>query len=67
MKTKYDWSKVNININWIAKDCDSAIYGFQYKPYMNAFGFGIYQGFAKRLYWLEYDDNWQDSLEERPK
>lgn len=66
MKTKYDWSGVESRIKFIAMDCDGQIYGFTHKPYYNPFGFGMTDGFSKRLYVKNSVLSWQDSLEERP-
>ncbi|WP_288401707.1 hypothetical protein [uncultured Acinetobacter sp.] len=63
---KYDWSNVDSRINWIAKDCDSRIYRYAHKPSKNPWGFGLTNGFAKRLY-LTSDVEWSQSLEHRPE
>ena len=66
-KNKYDWATVERRIKWIAKDCDGLIYGFTHEPTMNPYGFGLNEGFAKRLNWLSTEIKWQQSLEKRPE
>ena len=65
--SKYDWSKVENRINWIAKDCDGRIYGYTHKPGKNPWGFGLTEGFSKHLFFLSCDAEWQQSLEPRPE
>ncbi|WP_245146060.1 hypothetical protein [Acinetobacter pittii] len=65
--SKYDWKNIPASIQWIAKDCDGRFYGFNHEPFRNPWGFGINEGFAKRLYISDVQVAWQDSLEQRPK
>ena len=71
--SKYDWSNVPKEVNWIATDSDGVVNGFKIKPTIN----------EKHRMWFECEDltgyffqiknelrknsNWRDSLEERPK
>lgn len=76
MKTKYDWSNVLKEVQWIATDADGVVCGYSKEPYFPKNG----------TIWLcnkEDEDswicniqpyvvdggcaNWQNSLEERPK
>lgn len=77
MKTKYDWSNVPKEVNWIATDSDGVAHGFKAKPKIKE-GL-VYDMWACNDNFVEYIEladnqhrrfgksNWQDSLEERPK
>ena len=66
--TKYDWSNVPKNVNWIATDADGVANGFQTKPHKN----------PHLMWWSKdeilqqigrkqgYQGDWRESLEERP-
>jgi hypothetical protein len=64
--SRYEWLNIDSRLNWIAKDCDGRIYGYSHKPHINPWGYGLTEGFAKHLFFLTNEDEWQDSLEERP-
>ncbi|UQS93196.1 hypothetical protein Brutus_00053 [Acinetobacter phage Brutus] len=71
--SKYDWSKVPDEVNWIATDGDGVVNGFKIKPIIN----------EKCRMWFESEDctgyyfqieiklmknsDWKNSLEERLK
>ncbi len=63
MGTKYDWSDVPAEVNWIAQDQDGYVYGYSIKPYV-----GAKQWYALKPTLIEqkYDGYWDDSLEQRP-
>ena len=62
--SKYDWSNVPKEVNWIATDSDGYAYGYIDKPYNG----GQYWYALKPIYIKQKcEGNWQDSLEERPK
>lgn len=66
--SKYDWSKVHPNVNWIATDLlTNTAQGYVEKPIPQ---FDIW--FSNSIkYWLHLpgwvDGYWLDSLEQRPK
>ena len=71
MKTKYDWSKVPKDINWIARDKDNTLNGFYKKPVAVLswdmwFEGGDGSGDWFQLCYFESETDWKDSLEERP-
>lgn len=61
--SKYDWSNVPKEINWIATDSDGYAFGYEEKPYNG--GYYWYALNPKHIK-QQYHGNWQDSLEERP-
>ncbi|WP_343514338.1 hypothetical protein [Acinetobacter baumannii] len=66
MGTKYDWSNVPADVNWVAKDHDGRFYGFDHQPKPWALGFLRQDGFKRSLYFPTVNISWQDSLEQRP-
>lgn len=68
MKTKYDWSEVPKQVNWIARDDDGWVCYFSKKPRLIR---GQWLDNTEQGYLNTYSTNnfkgWQDSLEERPK
>lgn len=68
MNTKYDWSNVPKEVNWIAMDCDEWVYGYGKKPECGNDGFfGLsYTGFLLPPCEHKFLGNWRESLEERP-
>lgn len=67
MKTKYDWSKIELRVNFVARDANKQYFGYTHIPKINPWGFAMTEGFAARLYGINDDIDWKDSLEERPK
>lgn len=77
MKTKYDWSNVPKEVNWIATDADSIANGFveEPKPVIgNMFDMWISNNDSESYVSISLLNsykfgvmNWQESLEERPK
>ena len=66
--SKYDWSNVPKEVQWIAMDGDTETWGYLSEPekgffshyvnnevYMHFIGYEVFKG------------DWRDSLEERPK
>lgn len=61
MKTKYDWSNVPDEINWIATDSDGHAFGYAEKPYN---GGSYWYALNPKHIKQSFNGNWQDSLEE---
>lgn len=67
MKTKYDWSGVPFEVNFIAMDSDGETWGYSEEPRK-----GVFSHYLKEdtfMYFIGnrlHKGNWQDSLEERP-
>lgn len=71
--SKYDWSNVPKEINWIATDGNGRKYGYiDYEPFLNGW-IPCWESFNESIplgYMgcdLEGCKGWSDSLEERPK
>lgn len=73
METKYDWSGVPSEVKWIATDEDGVKNGFMKKPIIcnNHKMWFENKDWTGDYVQLDFrpicDDNWQDSLEERPQ
>ena len=67
MKTKYDWSVVPKEVNWIATDEDGGVFGYTYKKTPINDGFMWYGRVPIKLDLNPYQGNWQDSLRKRPQ
>ena len=66
MITKYDWSNVPSEVNWIATSSMGFSSGFTDKPNrFDEYGFWDNGEPEVRLGYLHYFENWKDSLEER--
>ena len=69
MKTKYDWSNVPKNVNWIATDSTGYKSHHEEKPkpisgdWFDCSARGCFDYFDSS----EFKGYWKDSLEERPK
>lgn len=73
MKTKYDWSGVELRVKWIATDADGNMWKYEEKhgkpfPYdgdkvWTCGGNYLIHQFVGVS---NFEGNWQDSLEERP-
>lgn len=71
-KTKYDWSKIPDDVNWVAKNENGFVWGYEGKPLSGWLHSGFwYCGGNKRLIYWSYENpykgEWQDSLEKRPE
>ena len=70
--SKYDWSNVPTEVNWIATDANGRKYGYIDDPEIMEFA-NCWHSFETSfpLGYMGFDTNgcavWQDSLEERPK
>ena len=68
MKTKYDWSNVPKNTNYIFTDQDGDVFESDFEPVNVDSG---WRGTGFCQWWFSscdaYVGHWQDSLEERPK
>lgn len=61
---KYDWSNVPDNVQWIATDSNGAVFGYVEKPYNGGF---YWYALNPKYINQQYQGNWRESLEERPK
>ena len=72
MKTKYDWSGVPKEVNWISTDWEGFKLYHTSEPQLNdnimAFDSGNTDtiGYSHCFEDSEFNGKWQDSLEERP-
>ena len=73
MKTKYDWSNVPKEVQWIATDDDGVMNGFDEKPIIGENGLWTTKDYDyERIFELDQAwcshlrRNWMESLEERP-
>ena len=71
MQTKYDWSNVPKEVNWIATDFDAGYaFGYETKPEMDKV-MDLWKDKSIidyiNLYIEPFQGNWKNSLEERPK
>lgn len=73
MNTKYDWSNVPEEVEWISTDKDFWAFGWTEKPTSGATGWnspsglGLSDDFSLSPIENKLDCCWKDSLEERPK
>lgn len=74
MKTKYDWSNVPKEVNWIATDGYSGwVWGYEYeKPFIDVDMWNSkidsdHIDVEKYYKVSPFKGDWKDSLEERPK
>ena len=69
--SKYDWSNVPEEVQWIATDSNGAVFGYDAKPEEKDFGKFMHTSdflYFPRSGWMAaYQGNWRESLEERPK
>lgn len=73
MNTKYDWSDVPSEVQWIATDNDGVANGFTEKPIIGESGLWVladmdYEKVVPLISLLDHFNKalWQDSLEQRP-
>lgn len=66
MKTKYDWSGVPLEYNWIATDLDGVANAFYNKPNNENHDMWFDGDDYFQIGTSSFKGNWQDSLEERP-
>ncbi|MBQ0114074.1 MAG: hypothetical protein KBT03_13170 [Bacteroidales bacterium] len=71
MKTKYDWSDVPKEVNWIATCENGFAFGHRGKPRAGHLRTGFWYGGGDTSFVLfprenPFKGNWRDSLEERP-
>lgn len=68
--TKYDWSNVPVQVNWIATDHGDIELHFTEKPYIahDIFWCVSHEAFLVAMHSpSQFKGNWKDSLEQRPK
>lgn len=72
--SKYDWSNVPSDVNFIATDGDGWAWGWVDNPHpigtnewLTVAGNGLFCEFFIKPESNTFNGNWQDSLEERPK
>ena len=69
--SKYDWTNVPKEVNWIATDSSGSVFGYEVEPEYKEWG--KFMHCTDFLYfphknWIEpFNGDWRDSLEERPK
>ena len=69
--SKYDWTSVPNDVNWIATDSSGSVFGYDVEPEYKEWG--KFMHCTDFLYfphknWIEpFNGDWRDSLEERPK
>jgi hypothetical protein len=68
---KYKWDAIPTEYNWVAKDSDGTIEAYSERPILREYdwhssGLGSTAVLGYSRSW-ESDDDWEDSLEERPK
>ncbi|EMA4466160.1 hypothetical protein ACITSI_000372 [Acinetobacter baumannii] len=71
-KTKYDWSKIPDDVNWVATNENGFAWGYEGKPVSGWLhsGFWYLGGDKGLVYWPDenpYKGEWQESLEKRPE
>jgi hypothetical protein len=68
--TRYDWDNIDKRYNWVAKDSNGTVEAYRERPILtkrcwgSTTGDNIFLGYSPS--W-ESDDDWKESLEERPK
>lgn len=69
--TKYDWTNVPKEVQWIATDKDrcKSLHIEKPKPKMKSWEDETYKGYyaIKLPQYNEFKGNWRESLEQRPK
>ncbi|ENT2599824.1 hypothetical protein [Acinetobacter baumannii] len=71
-KTKYDWSKIPDDVNWVATNENGFAWGYEGKPVSGWLhsGFWYLGGDKGLVYWPyenPYKGEWRESLEKRPE
>jgi len=69
--SRYDWSHINSRYDWVAKDSNGRVDAYTERPTLGEFWWHAsvgshYQHLGYSPPW-ESDDDWKESLEERPK
>jgi hypothetical protein len=69
--SKYDWSSVPKEVNWIATDSNGVVFGYSSMPEEKEFGKFMHTSdflyFPYNGWMPAYQGSWRESLEERPK
>ena len=69
--SKYDWTNVPNEVEWIATDSNGLVFGYDVKPIQKEWGKFIHHSdfiYFPHKKWIEpFKGDWRDSLEERPK
>ena len=67
--SKYDWTDVPKEVEWIATDADGALCGYSVKPQRFSLGWNTHRNgnFVAHSFIPPFKGDWRDSLEERPK
>ncbi|HFG2460125.1 TPA: hypothetical protein ACGGC0_003729 [Acinetobacter baumannii] len=68
MRTKYDWSEIPPEVQFMATDFDGWAFGYKSEPERLATEFSgdLFYGVAVLPYNNIYEGDWKDSLEQRP-
>ena len=66
--SKYDWSNVPKEAEWIATDSDGSLCGYSVKPQRFSLGWNTHRNgnFVAHSFIPPFKGDWRDSLEERP-
>ena len=68
METKYDWSEISENTNYIFTDQDGDVFESDFEPENTGIG---WRGTGCSSWWFStcepFEGKWEDSLEERPE
>lgn len=69
--SKYDWTDVPKEVNWIATDSNGVVFGYSSMPEEKEFGKFMHTSdflyFPYNGWMPAYQGSWRESLEERPK
>ena len=68
--SKYDWTNVHKEVNWIATDSNGVWCKYTHKPKLSRYGWSVSHGehiFEIHQGGSHFKGDWRDSLEERPK
>lgn len=69
--SKYDWTDVPKEVNWIATDSNGVVFGYSSMPEKKDFGKFMHTSdflyFPHNGWMPAYHGDWRESLEERPK
>ena len=68
--SKYDWTNVPKEVEWIATDSNGVWCEYTHKPELSRYGWSVSHGdYIFKIYQSDspFNGDWRDSLEERPK
>lgn len=69
--SKYDWSNVPDEVEWIATDSNGLVFGYDVEPIQKEWGKFIHHSdfiYFPHKNWIKpFKGDWRDSLEKRPE